>query len=288
MADKVGEFIAASDNASDYADKQVDDLYDDALGDIDELMRNPDSRDEDLWDELDVDPEATVKDYDETPRDDRDLDWVIGFSGLTAAASLQFFLTNREYYVIRPLAYREQVLDPFTLTERQLIQAGKRGVELATTAQYEALKKTYIDDLSFLKKVDDKVLYQILQDNGALRSIDKMIAEQARYVARMTDYAPNSTQFKEAVSQLVDVNSKDGMRRQSRRSLQRLYMQRETQGDENVRLVWIVEGGSSTCTYCQDNAGVIMTLADWEESGLPGAEVCAGADRCRCQLAKAA
>ncbi len=280
----VEDFITASDTAVEYSDNQIAKLEQQALEDIDGHFRGYD-RDVDLWQELGVPPELTIKDYEIEDIDDRDLEWALGLAGIGAASSTQFLLDNRDETIIKPVAYREQVLAGFALSRSQLIQAGKRSVTIVTEAKYVALQTRYVKDLAFLAEMDSVTLYNTLLEYDAILPADKLIANQMGYVSRMTNYQPGSPQWKEAVSNLIDVNSKGNLNQMNRRAVQQVYTYRETDGDFNTELVWIVEGGPNTCQYCLDRAGEIMTYREWIDQGLPGSDVCAGGDRCRCQLA---
>ncbi len=122
------EYIQASDNANDYTDNLMAKLEQRAVEDMDDLIINTARRDVDLWTEIRVSPELTMSDYDEVKRDDRDLEWSTGLAGIAAASLHQFTLDNREETIIKPLAYRQQVVGTIAvqMTREQLIQAGKR------------------------------------------------------------------------------------------------------------------------------------------------------------------
>jgi hypothetical protein len=277
--------ITALDNATDYADSRVEALEQDTREDIDAAYTDIEVRDPDLWEEMGVDPELPVSDYEAVDVPERDLNWLEGLAGIAAASLAQSYLDNRTETIIKPLAYRLQKLDGFDLTRSQVEKAGKRtGLNLLGTPEYEALQQRYLARLSYLEQYSNAELYRTLQQMKALRTTDQFIADQAGYVARMTEFRPGSTQFKEELAKLIDTSSKSGMRRMSRRSLQRLYVAQQVGDNGQALLTWLVENGPGTCSYCQDNAGVTQTLDEWIQDGMPGAEVCAGGDNCRCQL----
>ena len=89
------EYIAANDNAADYATSKVEAINQQALEDIDDLIHRVEGRDSELWDYLDVDSELTVSNFENEERDERGIDWTLGFSSITAASTMQFFLDNR-------------------------------------------------------------------------------------------------------------------------------------------------------------------------------------------------
>ena len=101
----------------------------------------------------------------------------------------------------------------------------------------------------------------------------------------MTDLRPGDPRLVEEVANLIDVNAGDTMRNMNRRSLEQLYTHREIDGNVQQDMAWIGEGGPNACYRCTDNYGEVKTYAEWQETGLPGAETCLGGDRCRCHLA---
>ena len=285
MANEIDRFITATDNANDYADHLLAQLEQARLEEVDELMNNENNRDEDLWLDIGVSPELTVNDYEQTDDDERDIQWILGLAGISVASQTQFFLDERDKTLIEPLAYRGQKMDPFQLTAAQLRIAGKRGVLFTPETEFVRLQSKYLNEVSFLKTMDNVELYNALQEAGALRSFDQHVADSMQYVSRMTNYPENSTQWKAAVNDLIDKDSKRAIESMNRRSVERLYVQQQTGGDPQAMMAWIVEGGKNTCSECARRAGVIMSLAQWEESGLPGEEVCLGGGYCRCHLA---
>ncbi len=287
MPDTIKAYIEASDNASDYADSQAESVEQQAREDIDDLFINVDNRDAELWDSWGVNSELVLADYDTVEVDERDLDWVLGLAGLSAAATTQFFLENPDPLMLNAVSYREQVLDPFNMTREQLVIAGKRGVELEATKKFAKLRAEYVAEMEFLRGHSNAILYENLLDFKAIRPIEHAITDATGYVARMTDYVPGSTQFRGEVAKLIDTNAKGRIKQMNRRAVERIHAYREANGKGSTLMVWLVEGGPSTCDYCLDNAGVVDTYENWILYGLPGASVCKGGDRCRCHLAAA-
>jgi hypothetical protein len=287
MTDPVTQFLKASDNADDYGVHLMEGLEPKLLDDVDHLLTTPDARSDELWAEMGVDSGLEIDDYEEVETADRDTVWLLGLAGITAAASVQFALDNREEVIIKPLAYREQVLDGLELTRGQLVQAGKRSTEFVSELKFQKLGARYLDEVSFLRDMTDTDLYDLLRQHQALRPADHMIADATKYVSRMTSYPPGSVQFKGAVADLVDPHAKDAVRNINRRSVESIYSFREADGDLNTPMVWIGERGARNCEYCKARFGEIDTYGNWIERGLPGADVCAGQDRCRCHLAAA-
>ncbi len=280
------EILLANDNASDYADKLMEDLEQVAAEDIDDLMNRLDNRNPELWAVLGVAPDLVVDDYDDVERDMRGLDWTEGLAGISAASTTQVFIEQRDETIIKPLAYREQTLGALVVTAPILVQAAKRAVEVEATKVYVKLQAKYLNDVKFIKAMDDVQLYDLLLETKSLRSFDKVVADQMGYVSRMTGLRPGDPRFNEEMSKLIEVNSGDYMKRQNRRTVERLYTKREIGGDTKSKMVWIVEGGPRTCSACHSNAGEIKTYEEWENYGLPGASTCFGGDRCRCHLAQ--
>lgn len=285
--DEIQAFIEASDNASDYADAQVEALEQEAREDIDDLFRTAERRSVDLWDRLGVDPTATLNDYETIPASERGLDWVEGMAGLSAAATVEYFTRERERLIVNPVAYREQVLDGFTLTKEQLVMVGKRGVELEATKSFVKIQSKYKAQMSFLSRISDIELYETLLEYDAILPQEQLIANASGYVARMTNYPPKSPQFKEEVAKLIDTNSKSNLKAMNRRAIERIHAYREAKGSADTLMVWLTEGGPSTCSYCLDMGGTVGTYEWFISNGMPGAEVCKGGDRCRCHLSAA-
>jgi len=284
MADIVTEYIQANDNANEYSNKLLKEIQPQALEDIDDLIISDENRDVELWDEFEVDPGLVSADYDDTEVEDRDLDWVIGLAGLSAAASVQFFLDNREDLIINPSAYRLQKMDRFSMTREQLVRAGKREVLTVPLETYERLQANFVAEFSSLKNVGNKELYNILTETKALRPIEKHVADSMSYVSRMTNYPKGSPQFKGAVADLVNTETKQGLMGMNRRSVDMLNTVQKSGGDIKTLMVWILDPSSKHCQYCPEWAGEVRTLEEWESDGLPGAEVCAGGDKCNCHL----
>ncbi|MCK5610760.1 hypothetical protein KAR91_53295 [Candidatus Pacearchaeota archaeon] len=284
MADIVSQFVAASDNANDYSQKQVDDIQQKALEDIDNLMTDTVERDVDLWEDWEIDPNLVITDYEDEELEDRGLDWNLGLSAMAAAATVQFFLVNREPLIINPAAYRRQKLDPFNLTRSQLEQAGRREIIRVPLKTYEKLQSKFVDEFAAIKNLSNKELYSVLNDAGALRSIEKHTADSMGYVSRMTNYPKGSPQWKEAVANLTSAQSKSGLMSMNRRSVETLSVLAQTGGDSQAELTWLLDPTSSHCSYCPANAGLTMTYDEWLDFGLPGFETCKGGDRCNCHL----
>lgn len=284
MSNTIAGFVAASDNANEYADERVNGAKQAALEDIDGLMSGVEDRDAELWYENGVDAEVIISDYDDVPVVDRGIDWVEGVSGIAALSGLQYLLDNREELIFKPAAYRSQVMDPFNLTRQQLVTAGKREVMTVTVEGYQKLQAKYLNEFQLLRTVPDSQLYNILQRERALQPIEKLISNQAGYVSRMTNYPSGSPQFKEAVADLVNTNSTTALKGMNRRSVEGLSVERQLDGEESLLMAWVLDPSSSHCTYCPDRAGEVRTYAEWVDYGLPGAGVCRGGDKCNCHL----
>jgi len=285
MPDQVTEYLKANDNADDYAESLVTGLEQQRLEDTDNLLTDLGLRDEELWDDFGVPADVTIDDYEEEPVDERGIDWTVGVAGLATAANMQFFLDNRENTIIKPVAYREQVLEGFELTSAQWVQAGKRSTEFDAVTIFKPIRNKYLEDLAFLEQMSNKELYSTLQEYGALRPFDQQIADSMQYVSRMTTYPPGSDQWTGAVNDLIEKNSKRAIEMQNRRSVERIYSFRSADGDMRTLMVWIGELGGHTCQYCPSYYGEVRSYGEWIESGiLPGASVCAGGDRCKCHL----
>lgn len=285
-SDEIDAYVKATDEATDFMTHKLAQMYQPALEDIDDLFRDVGHRDQELWDELGADAETTVDEYEQD--EDRNIDWVIGMSTMSAASTMQFYLDNSEDLLIQPLAYKEQLLEGFSLDQKQLISAGRRGtVEYADelVTEFKTIQSRFLKELDFIRHLEPVDLYKTLKEFDALVPMDKLVADAAGYVSRMTSYRPGSAQWKEAVSQLVDHNSKRSLTGITRRSVERVYSYREANGNGNALMVWVGEGGKNTCGFCVDNFGVIKTYDQWALDGMPGADICSGGDQCKCGLA---
>lgn len=278
LPDSIKKYIEASDNASDYADSLIEGLEPQALEDIDYLMNNVENRDVELWedDEIGVDVELTVSDYEAD--EDRDIEWQLGLAGLAAVSSLQFFLDNRYDTIIKPVAYREQVMSPFSLSREQLTLAGARKAEIEAVQAYEKLSSKVLKELEPFTTFSNKELYGALRELDALPPFDDMVSKNMGYVSRMTDLPPGSPRFNEEVNALINSNSTRGMKSMNRRSIQQIYTARELAGDFTKLMAWITESGKNVCDYCAHRGGEVRTYTQWVEVGLPGASVCKGGD----------
>ena len=285
MADKITEYLTANDNADEYAVTLLDGLEQDRLEEIDDLLNSTDRRDELLWVELEIDSELTIEDYEEAPTEDRDVNWILGLAGLATAANTQFFLDHRQDTVIKPTAYREQVLDAYSMTRAEIVEAGKRSIEIVDVGQFQSLQSKYVNELSFLSNMDNTELYNALREFEALRPIDQAIADSMDYVSRMTSYKPGTPQFKRAVNDLIDANSERAVKGMNRRSVEQIHSYREADGDLKSLMVWIGEADAKACDFCRINYGEVKTYGEWIADGLPGTDVCRGGDYCRCHLA---
>lgn len=284
MPDVVAQFVAASDNANEYADDRRKKIKPQALEDIDALLSSVEDRDDEFWESVGVDSELTVSDFDSVPINDRNIDWSLDFSGIVAAAGLQFFLDNREELILKPAAYRMQVVEPFNLTREQLQRAGRREILRIPLEGYKALQARYMNEFQALRAMKNAELFTELQSIGALQPFDKYVADSMGYVSRMTTHPPGSPQFKEAVADLVNLQSDSAQMSMNRRSVEALSVERQTSGELNMFLCWVLDPSSKHCDYCPARAGEIRTYAEWIETGLPGADVCRGGDRCNCHL----
>lgn len=287
MPDKITKYLQANDNADDYADSLLLGLRQRSLEDIDSLITSVDERDEELWDDMDVDSELELADYENIEVEERGFEWILGLSGIAAAASTQFFLDNRDDTLIKPLAYREQVVGAFALTMEELIIAGKRGTEIIADTKFVALQQKYLNEFAYLAEMSNAELYVTLSEIGALQPAEQVIARSTGYVSRMTTYKKGSPQFKAEVSKLIDAESKRAITGANRRAVERIYSFREADGDLNTLMVWVGENDKRTCSYCAALFGEVDTYGNWIERGLPGADVCAGGDLDRCHLASA-
>jgi len=291
-SNSVDAYVRAVDEANDYTTSQIDGIYQQALEDIDELFINVENRESDIWEAHNADPELTIDEFEDVENSDRDLDWGIGLAAMSAAALVQFTVDNADDLIFKPIAYREQLLDGFSLAPSELVSAGRRGTVGALSAdvtEFKAIQARYLDDLSVISRLDPAELYRTLREYEALQSADVLTQNAMGYVSRMTSYRPGSPQWKEEVAKLVDRNSSRALKGMTRRSVERIHTLREVEstGEADPLLVWIGEGGANTCQFCLDRFGVIQRYSEWIRDGLPGADVCKGGDLCKCGLTAA-
>jgi hypothetical protein len=282
------EFSRAFDNSIEYAIALLSENENEFAEDIDELYLEPESRDEFIWDLFAAGQVKKVPaDFDTIDRADRDLEWTLGLSALAAASLLQTFLEHRDTTIIKPAAYRTQVLSGFDLTRESMIQVAKRGYDVAGTDVFKALQSKYINQYAFLKKMDNVDLYDLLQKYHALKSPDKLISDATAYVTRMTNYASGSVQYKGAISNLVSTSSSRGISAMSRAATRQIHIEEElikSSGEADPLMIWLVDGGPNSCGFCLDRSGHIQRYSQWLVDGLPGSDVCAGGDLCNCGL----
>ncbi len=279
MPNTAKDFLRASDNADAYAASLIEGIEQKAHEDIDRLFSEIPTRDVELWTELGVDPVPVVQDYGAVPVDERGLDWVEGLAGLSAASGTQFFLDNRETTIIKPVAYREQVVGTLVLTQAELVKAGKRGVDVVVDVErFAVLQAKYVDELSFLAEMDNIQLHRTLRELNALRPIEQEIAAQSGYVSRMTRYRAGSPQWTAEVNSLINSQATGQLKWANRRAVESLYSFREADGDLGTLMVWIGES-SKPCPYCAALFGEVDTYGNWIDRGLPGADICEGGDR---------
>ena len=283
---QVDAYVKATDEAADFVTHQAESLQQRALEDIDDLYRNVGERDPELWDELEAEPETTIEEYE--AEEERDLGWILGVSAMSAAALTQFAMDNARSLIFEPVAYKEQLLGSYNFSRGDLVRAGRRGaVGYADEAvtQFQAIQSRYIDDvLTPFVRMNTVDLFRTLRDYGALPTESKLIGDASGYVARMTNYRPGSVQFKQAVNNLLDQSSGRALKGINREAVRSIYTEREANGDLDTLMVWMGEGGKNTCGFCLDQFGVIKTYSQWQQDGMPGADICAGGMLCKCSL----
>lgn len=135
-----------------------------------------------------------------------------------------------------------------------------------------------------LEKLDDADLLEEMVARQMLASWNTMQAEAAGIASRMMEYPAGSSQWKSAVSNMVQSEAKSGMTGLTRRATQQYTTVASTGGNEDVEMIWIVEGDEGTCDQCSPRAAEIRTYGEWKNAGLPGAAVCLGGNKCRCDL----
>lgn len=282
MTTETAAYISDNDKTNDYTSHLSKLAYNTALEDIDDLMHTPENRDIELWTELEVNLEDTVADFENVEEENRNLEWSTGLAAIAAASTLQFVLSRRDFS--KAADYKVSLMSKHNLTSTQLVSAGKR---LVTADDYDKVYTRINRTYPNLRGVSDTELYRELRSIGAIRPFDDHITDSVSYVTRMTDYPSGSPQFKAAVNDLIDSSSKRGVSSMNQRSVARLIMFSEAEGDVDTLMMWMLDASASHCDFCPPNAGVVQSLEAWLSQGLPGAATCEGGDRCKCLLVRA-
>jgi len=283
MATEEEKFVAASDAADEYAEELIASLEQQSLEDIDDLINHTDNRDFELWEELGLDPNLVVEDYEQ--ENERDLDWSLGLAGIFAAASLQFFLDNRQKTIIEPVLSRIDATDGYKIEAEKLKIASKRESDVGAQKikKSKVIPKRHSRTLSNLSNLSNLELYNELVDIGALSKFDTIVSNAVGSTSRMIAFPAGSPQFKEALSNTISANSRN-LKSQNRRSVEAICVAMLIYGRSGQLMMWLIERDSNTCIFCRGNSNKIKTYAKWRLDGLPGAEVCLGGDLCRCHL----
>lgn len=121
---------------------------------------------------------------------------------------------------------------------------------------------------------------RLLQSYGVMPGTTALRDSAAEYVARMTN--KTGPAFWDEVDRVLN---RDGLLQQARRVQQQYSTLLGVGGNEDQELVWVTDGGEGLCDPCAALAGEVSTYREWMRRGvMPGASVCQGGDRCRCEL----
>lgn len=296
MSDKVQKFI--DENEDIFA--RVDMLFEsdeEIPGEIDELLKELDRRDEDIFAAVGADPEDTIDDYEDVPRDDRGPGWAVGLSALFAAARLQVW-ARRKDQLVRLMARRARLLSNHGASGDDLASTLGVGVSKAkikaAKASITAIEDQQDIDLgsipsaSKLMSASDAEFIEILEDAGILPTYDRVAMASVGDTASMMEIPSGSPEFTGAISSMVDREGRGHMVEMSRRT-DSSYSTMVAIGllglaSTKALCAWLSETDRSTCDKCLARDRDVMSYDDWRKRGLPGAGVCRGGDRCRCLL----
>jgi hypothetical protein len=145
-----------------------------------------------------------------------------------------------------------------------------------------------LPELADMRNLSISELHEVLNHYGVGTPWQSLKNDMTAYVARMTEMTDPAL-IKEEVERLTDPQgplAKRHMLGMARRVDQTWSMLDAAGGDINAEFVWLTEFDELVCEGCQGNAGVIATLAEWYEMGLPGPNVCYGGAYCRCDMVR--
>lgn len=274
-------------------------LAPDAAESIDDLLHNPQNRDEELWQDAGVsDIEVTIDDYEAVAPDERGPEWVAGLAAMVAAAKLQVLAENRDALLT---AYRRRLrlVNGLDLSPDELVKAGAQGIDKRnvrklrdelrdsqddeTEAPGEELEEPSLAALAAMSNAD---FIDTLQDSRMIGSWASQQTQAMGNVQRMVEREPGTLSFLDVKSDLIANQSTSGMQKLIRRSSQQYTTLAEMDGDASTDFVWVTETDDAVCSQCKPRGGEVHTYAEWLDRGLPGAAVCLGDDNCRCDLVK--
>jgi hypothetical protein len=167
---------------------------------------------------------------------------------------------------------------------------------LRRDARPEQVRLPNIDEM---RDLSNGQLIDILEHFGVVQPWETMVANASSYVARLTELRPGTEEFRAEVERItspqigifqtevgriVDAESRRGLLSLSRRTAQAWSSLDAIDGNVSQEMIWITEGDDHVCESCVSRGGTIMTYAEWQDAGPPGASVCLGGDQCRCDL----
>jgi hypothetical protein len=118
----------------------------DSAEQIDDLLRNTERRNPEIFEMLGADPDAVIADYEAVPVEDRDFRWIAGLSAMSVAARMQVWVSHKDE-LIDMWEIREQRINAPDITPEDLTRAAKVGISRRTIAeQKDALTKRAADN----------------------------------------------------------------------------------------------------------------------------------------------
>lgn len=141
-------------------------------------------------------------------------------------------------------------------------------------------KQVRLPSLADLGKLSPDDLVTTLANYGVVLSLDDYAVVAAKYISRMTNLT--GTPFDEELARVLKT---DTALLEAARELRRDWVSAaQADGDGRAEFIWLTELDDSVCGPCEERGGDIRTYDEWAATGLPGAGVCDGGSRCRCEL----
>ena len=137
-----------------------------------------------------------------------------------------------------------------------------------------------------LRAMDNKQLAKELERWGVVDAWPQMRASAAGYLQRMTSLQPGSDTWNAELDKLVNKDSRRFLLGANRRVMREYGVLNSLDGRdaETAEFVRVSEGDEHVCDGCDPLAGMIGTMKEHAEAGLPGPRSCLGGDNCRCEL----
>jgi hypothetical protein len=130
-----------------------------------------------------------------------------------------------------------------------------------------------------IKNLSEDEAYDLLKNFYALPDLKRQYDHLAQKCGNLKNMR-GSFQAKE-LQKVIDSVTGDEIHSQLKRASTQFSISEMLEGDVEKIVLWVAEGEDS-CENCMAMAGWIGRFVDLEV--MPGANICLGGDRCRCQL----